>query len=416
MSRSPAGPIRIGVVGASPDRGWGTAAHLPALAGLGEYAVTAVATTRQDSARRTAAAFGVPHAFAGAAELAAHPDVDVVAVTVKAPDHAEAIRAALDHGKHVVSEWPLGVNLAEAVELAEAATAAGVVHAVVLQGFHSPAAGFVRDLIAEGRIGRMESITIVADGAPLGGSRIPRDLAWSTDPAAGMNLLTVMAGHVLATVEHLAGPLTEISASLTHPYREVVVAGTDRSIPSGVPGHVTVHGRLESGAAAVVSISGGNAPGPDGFHLRITGSEGALTITPTQPGMYPHWADWTVTRSAADGTRAEPVVAGRPTRQDVPGDTLASPPVLVPVAVHANAPMPAPTPAVKALAHASEPSLANVPPGPPANVAALYLEVARAITEEREAYPSFHTAVRQHRVLAAIENASRTGVRQTLAS
>ncbi|MER6831337.1 hypothetical protein ABT352_35470 [Streptosporangium sp. NPDC000563] len=76
----------------------------------------------------------------------------------------------------------------------------------------------------------------------------------------------------------------------------------------------------------------------------------------------------------------------------------------------------APTPAAKALAHTSEPSLANVPPGPPANVAALYLEVARAITEEREAYPSFHTAVRQHRVLAAIENASRTGVRQTLAS
>ncbi|WP_436763815.1 Gfo/Idh/MocA family oxidoreductase [Streptosporangium sp. V21-05] len=440
MSRPTTGPIRVGVVGASPDRGWGTAAHLPALLNLEEYAVTAVATTRQDSARRAAAAFGVPHAFADAAELAAHPDVDVVAVVVKAPDHATVIRAALDHGKHVVSEWPLGVDLAEAVELAEAATSAGVVHAVVLQGFRSPAAGFVRDLIAGGGIGRLESVTVVADGAPLGGTRIPGDLAWSVDPAAGMNLLTIMAGHVLAMVEHLAGPLVEVSASLDRVHREVVVAETGRSVPGGVPGHVSVHGLLESGAVAVVSVPGGNAPGPDGFHLRITGSEGALTVAPAEPGMYPHWADWTVTRSAADGTRAEPVVAGRHTRPDAPtappgdaltpppADALAGPPGEIPASPPAHvradplARVPEGSLAGPLVRVPASPSarvradpLARVPAGPPANVAALYLEVARAIAEGREAHPSFHTAVRQHRVLAAVENASRTGVRQTLA-
>ncbi len=42
----PRPPIRIGVIVATPSRGWGTAAHLPALAALEEFKVTAVATTR----------------------------------------------------------------------------------------------------------------------------------------------------------------------------------------------------------------------------------------------------------------------------------------------------------------------------------------------------------------------------------
>ena len=37
-------PIRIGVIGATPARGWGTAAHLPALQALEEFEVTAVST------------------------------------------------------------------------------------------------------------------------------------------------------------------------------------------------------------------------------------------------------------------------------------------------------------------------------------------------------------------------------------
>jgi predicted dehydrogenase len=53
--------IRVGVVGAS---GWADGSHLPALAALDAFDVTAVATTNQASADRVAAAHGVRHAFA----------------------------------------------------------------------------------------------------------------------------------------------------------------------------------------------------------------------------------------------------------------------------------------------------------------------------------------------------------------
>jgi predicted dehydrogenase len=86
-------PIRIGVIGATPARGWGTAAHLPALQALAEFKITAVATTRLATAKATAEAFGVPLAFADDYELVSHLEVDAVAITVKVPEHDRLIRA-----------------------------------------------------------------------------------------------------------------------------------------------------------------------------------------------------------------------------------------------------------------------------------------------------------------------------------
>jgi predicted dehydrogenase len=299
--------------------------------------------------------------------------VDLVVASVKVPAHAAVIRAALAAGKHVLSEWPLGTDLAEASALAGAATAAGVVHAVNLQAYHSPGARFVADLLADGRIGPVESVSMTAAGDPLGGRRIPRSLAWSTEPAAGNNLLTVMAGHALAALERVAGPLADVSAVLANLHDRVTVAETGELIPSHVPGQIALLGRLAYGAVLSLSVHGGSAAAPDGFAITITGTEGTLTVTPSDPGHYPGWAQWRVRLRGTDGT-----AAGLP----VPDRYRVIP--------------------------------ARVPAGPAANIAALYREVAQAITEGRPARPDFDTAVHHHQTLAAIERAAQTGVRQPL--
>jgi predicted dehydrogenase len=318
--------------------------------------------------------FGIRHAFASAGELAAHPEVDLVVVSIKVPAHAAAIRAALAAGKHVYSEWPLGVDLAEASALADAAAAAGVVHAVNLQAYHSAGARFVAGLLDSGRIGSVESVDMTAAGDPLGGSRIPGSLAWSTEPAAGNNLLTVMAGHALAALEHIAGPLTDVSAVLANLHDQVVVAETGESIANQVPGQLALHGRLGSGALHSLSIHGGSAATPSGFTITIAGDDGTLTVMPADPAHYPGWAEWRVwLRGTADATTELPV----------PPSFRLSP--------------------------------AGVPAGPAAPIAALYREIAQAITQGRPAHPGFHTAVHHHRTLAAIERAAQTGARQLLA-
>jgi predicted dehydrogenase len=49
--------------------------------------ITAVCTTRQESADATAKHFGIPLAFSDPEKLARHPEVDLVTVCVKVPDH-----------------------------------------------------------------------------------------------------------------------------------------------------------------------------------------------------------------------------------------------------------------------------------------------------------------------------------------
>ncbi|WP_241562115.1 Gfo/Idh/MocA family protein [Streptomyces hoynatensis] len=283
------------------------------------------------------------------------------------PGHAGAIRAALAAGKHVLSEWPLGVDAEEARSLAAEARAAGVRTAVVLQGLHSPDVRFVADLLAEGRLGRLESAVLVADGAPFGGGTIQADLAWTLDPAAGASILSIMAGHFLSTLEGVTGPFTSVSARLPLVHEQVTVAGTGERRRNGTPGNVLLHGTLAGGATASVAVQGGDRPDGVGFFLTLACERGTLVATPRRRGMYLHWTDWDIS---------------------VDGKPLAVP------AAYRTVP-------------------AAVPPGPATRIAALYRDVARALTEGRPARPDFDAAARQHRLLAAIEQSAAHGSRET---
>jgi len=120
--------IRVGIIGASPQRGFASIAHIPALQALPEFEISAVCTTRQDSADAAAKHFGIPLAFSDAEKLAQHPDVDLVTVSVKVPDHYQPVMAAIEAGKHVYCEWPLGRDTDEAARMLDAAKRKGIRH------------------------------------------------------------------------------------------------------------------------------------------------------------------------------------------------------------------------------------------------------------------------------------------------
>jgi len=165
--------IRVGIVGASASRGFASIAHIPALRALPQFEIVAIGTTRQETAEAAARHYQVPLAFADARELARHPDVDLVTVSVKVPDHYEPVVAAIEAGKHVYCEWPLGRDTAEAERMLDAAERRGIRHAVGLQGQMSPAINYAKDLIAEGYVGRVLSATMIGC-APNWGATIDR--------------------------------------------------------------------------------------------------------------------------------------------------------------------------------------------------------------------------------------------------
>ena len=90
--------IRLGIIGANSRKGWASRTHLPAAADSPDFELTAVCTTRQESAEETRQKYGARLAFDYYRKMLDHPDIDAVTVSVKVPAHYEATMAALDAG------------------------------------------------------------------------------------------------------------------------------------------------------------------------------------------------------------------------------------------------------------------------------------------------------------------------------
>ncbi len=361
--------IRVGIVGANPQRGFASIAHIPALRALAEFEITAVCTTRQDSAEAAARHYGIPLAFCDPERLAQHPDVDLVTVSVKVPDHYRPVMAAIEAGKHVYCEWPLGRNTDEAVRMRDAAENRGIRHAVGLQGEASPALDYVRDLIAEGYVGRVLAATMIAC-APNWGAAIDR--AYQADFANGANLLTITGGHTLDALCYCLGEFRELAAFVVNQRDHIPLADTGELVPKTAPDQVVVNGILGNGAVVSFQVRGGMARGA-GFLFEIHGDEGDLVLTGSSRISMQRQE---LSLQGARGAGA--ALADLP----IPGKYRRVPD--------------------------------GVPADSPYNVAQLYGRLAECIRNGKPASPDFSAAVARHRLLDAIVRASDTGMKQRL--
>ena len=105
--------IRVGIVGANARSSWAKVSHVPAIKSLPGLKLAAVATRNEQSAREAAEAFGVDRWFSDPFAMIRDERIDVVTIAVKVPAHRELVLAALDAGKAVYCEPPLGCKVAE---------------------------------------------------------------------------------------------------------------------------------------------------------------------------------------------------------------------------------------------------------------------------------------------------------------
>jgi predicted dehydrogenase len=361
--------IRVGIVGASANRGFASIAHIPALRALPEFEITAVCTASHQSAEASARHYGVALAFSDPEKLARHPDVDLITVSVKVPDHYRPVMAAIEAGKHVYCEWPLGRNTDEAKTMLEAAERSGVCHVVGLQGQMSPAIDYARDLVAEGYIGRILTATMIGC-APNWGKTIDR--AYQADIANGANLMTITGGHQIDALCYCLGEFRELSAFAISQRDHIPLESTGELVPLTAPDQLTVTGIVGDGALVSFQIRGGMARGTE-FLFEIHGEEGDLVLASTTGGSMQR-QELSVNGAQGSGTKLAPLPIPAKYRfapQDVPSDS-------------------------------------------PYNVAQLYAKLAESIREGGPAYPSFAAAVTRHRLLDAIMRASETGQKQVL--
>ena len=359
--------IRVGMVGVSPNRGFSSIAHMPALQGLPDFEVVGVCTTRQESADIAAQHYGVKLAFTDPVQLARHPDIDLVTVCVKVPDHHDPVMAAIEAGKHVYCEWPLGRNTGEAQRMLDAAQAKGIRHAVGLQGRASPSINYLRDLIADGFIGTPLSGTLFVNAANWGATL---DRAYQAAFANGANLMTITGGHNLDLLCYCLGEFRELSAFAVSQRDRIPLEGTGELVPKDVPDQLVVSGIVTSGAVVSAQVRGGMARGNE-FLFEIHGTDGDVVLSAT---------------TRASTQRQELTVKGAHGAGAAVED------------------MPIPA------RYRWVPE--SVPGGSPYNVAQLYVKLAEAIRSGAPAQPGFDAAVVRHRMLDMVVRAAQTGTKQ----
>ncbi len=360
--------IRVGIIGANPDRGWAAQAHIPALKSLSDdFEITALSTSRRESADAASKLFGVPIALDNHQDLVNSAIVDVVAITVKVPYHLELARAALDAGKAVYCEWPLGNGLKEAETLAALAKKKGVLAVAGLQARSAPSVAYVHDLIKQGYVGEVLSTTLIGSGMGWGPTVEPYN-AYLNDKKNGATMLSIALGHAADALCHCLGEARELSATMTVRRKSFTITGTSESKPMTTDDQVLVSGLLEDGAALSIHYRGGVSRGTN-LLWEINGTEGDLQLTAA--GGQAQIFEMTV-RGGKGATSSLEVLP-------VPEQYRWSP-----------------------------------PQGPSTNVAQAYARFAHDYREGTHLCPTFDDAVTRHRMLNAIETAAATGQRQTL--
>src|SRR5712691_5207364 len=272
----PESTLGVGIIGVSPVRGWAATAHIPALRALPNYEIRALSAHTAGSARAVGEVFGVSAVFWDHEQLVTRPDIDVFAVTVRAPLHRELVSAALAAGKAVYCEWPLGRDLDEARAMAALAAEKAVRTVVGLQARQAPAIEFVQQLLSDGYVGEVLSTSMF--GVSVLGGTVVQPNAYMLDKANGANLLTVAFGHSLDILNYVLGEFAEVSAlsDLRRPL--ITIEGSGEQIVKTAPDQIAVIGTLKSGATANVHIREAVAGGT-GFLWEINGTDGTLRIT-----------------------------------------------------------------------------------------------------------------------------------------
>ncbi|TAK22492.1 MAG: Gfo/Idh/MocA family oxidoreductase [Chloroflexota bacterium] len=360
--------VRVGIVGATVTpggSGWGANAHVPALRALPEYELKAVCTAHEATAKASAQAFGAELAFHNFDDMVAHPDVDLVAVVVRVPGHQSLVVRALEAGKAVFCEWPLGATLVEAESMASLASARSLRTAVGLQARSDPTLMYTRELVQQGYIGEVLSANFSSVGQAVtqrGEGRI-----WQGNRKNGANTLTIAGGHAIDALCFVLGEIEEVSARLATRVTEWHHTDTGETVPVDSPDWISLSGRLERGAE--VSFLVATVPSsPSGNRFEIYGREGALVISGGSSNSGPN---------QLHGARGkEHLTAMEPPERFT----------LVPN---------------------------GTPVGAPRNVAQAYARLGRAMSAGQPFEPDFAHAVKRHTLIEAIERsaAERRSVR-----
>ncbi len=262
--------LRIGLIGAGKNT---RLRHIPGLRALPDVEIIAVCNRRPASTLAAAREFAIPRTFERWQDLVADPDIDAIVIGTWPYLHCAITLAALETGKHVLTEARMSLNAAEAHRMQAAARRSPtLVTQIVPSPYGLKGDVVMKELIASGFLGDLREVRVYVLSDALADPDAP--LSWRQDAAlSGYNMLSLGIVHetLLRWVPRPVRILAQVHAFI--PRRIDPESGVHRAV--GTPDSVQVLAVLENGARAVYQVSG-VMPFTQGMGIELYGTEGIL--------------------------------------------------------------------------------------------------------------------------------------------
>lgn len=220
-------------------------------------------------------------------EITQDPDIDIVAITAPNVLHAPIALAAIEAGKTVYCEKPLSTTAKIALEMTEAAEAAGVVTLVGFNFLRNPMVKLAHEIIANGEIGVVTGFRGRHAENYMADPDVPH--SFRTDPRGG-GALADIGSHIISMARYLLGPMAEVQADCRtiHETRPKALGSTERA-PVEVDDmtHALIH--FASGVSGSIEANWAATARTMDLSWEITGTKGALAFSQEQMNELHLW-------------------------------------------------------------------------------------------------------------------------------
>lgn len=230
-----------------------------------------IAAGSAQSAERYRAAYGFARAARDWQELVADPNVQAVVIASPQSTHREIAQAAFAAGKPVFCEKPLGASLDDARAMVAAAEASGLPNMIGFNYVRTPATQFVRQLLADGSLGRVTWFRCEHTEDFLADPALPA--TWRTEGRAN-GTMGDLSPHPINLMLALMGDVAELSARIerVHETRQGMYGAVDVTNDD----HAQMMLRFASGVMGHLYVSRTATGRKMGYAYEIHGTKGSV--------------------------------------------------------------------------------------------------------------------------------------------
>lgn len=227
--------------------------------------------------------FGFPFPAMNEDALIYSKDIDVIDICTPNVYHYGALKKAILANKHIYCEKPLCISEAQATEISELAEKGTKIHKIVFNNRYLPAVLRAKELIDEGKIGRILSFD--ASYLHAGSISPTKNAGWKQDKdICGGGVLFDLGSHVIDMIYHLCGTFTSVCATTQ-------IAFPTRAGMDGKPWNTNADeafymlAKLKNGATGTIRASKIAGGANDDLTFEIYGEKGSLRFSLMQPNF-----------------------------------------------------------------------------------------------------------------------------------